>query len=47
MRRIDFASALAGYKAPRTVVAVTDIARGPNGKPDYRWARETIEKSIN
>jgi hypothetical protein len=27
------------------VVAVTHIARGPNGKPDYRWARETIAQS--
>jgi hypothetical protein len=29
---------LAGYKVPRTVVHAEQIARGPNGKPDYAWA---------
>ncbi len=31
---------LAGYKVPRKVVAVEQIQRGPNGKPDLKWARE-------
>jgi acyl-CoA synthetase (AMP-forming)/AMP-acid ligase II len=31
---------LAGYKVPREVVVVDAIERGPNGKPDYAWARE-------
>ena len=31
---------LAGYKIPRRFVTVDSIARGPNGKPDYGWARE-------
>ena len=35
---------LAGYKVPRTVVAVDSIRRGPNGKPDLKWARNTILK---
>ena len=30
---------LAGYKIPREVVLVDEIARSPSGKPDYRWAR--------
>jgi fatty-acyl-CoA synthase len=31
---------LAAYKAPRLVVPVDRIVRGPNGKADYRWARD-------
>jgi fatty-acyl-CoA synthase len=31
---------LAGYKCPKRVVLVEAIQRGPNGKPDYRWAAE-------
>jgi acyl-CoA synthetase (AMP-forming)/AMP-acid ligase II len=31
---------LAGYKVPRAVVVVDAVVRGPNGKPDYAWARE-------
>jgi acyl-CoA synthetase (AMP-forming)/AMP-acid ligase II len=33
-------SELAGYKVPRDVVLVDEIRRGPNGKPDYAWAKE-------
>ncbi len=29
---------LAAYKAPRHVVVVSEVKRGPNGKADYRWA---------
>ena len=31
---------LAGYKCPKQVVVVPRVRRGPNGKPDYRWAAE-------
>jgi fatty-acyl-CoA synthase len=31
---------LAGYKCPKAVVVVDRVRRGPNGKPDYRWATE-------
>jgi 3-oxocholest-4-en-26-oate---CoA ligase len=31
---------LAGYKVPRDLVLVDEIRRGPNGKPDYGWAKE-------
>ncbi|HEY4408255.1 MAG TPA: acyl-CoA synthetase, partial [Acidimicrobiia bacterium] len=31
--------AVAGYKAPRTVITVDRIRRSPAGKPDYAWAR--------
>ncbi len=33
---------LAGYKAPRRVIAVEAIARTPAGKPDYAWAAEVL-----
>jgi acyl-CoA synthetase (AMP-forming)/AMP-acid ligase II len=33
-------AALAGYKVPREVRVVDTVPRGPNGKADYRWARE-------
>jgi acyl-CoA synthetase (AMP-forming)/AMP-acid ligase II len=31
---------LAGYKVPRGLVVTDEIRRGPNGKPDYGWAKE-------
>jgi acyl-CoA synthetase (AMP-forming)/AMP-acid ligase II len=30
---------LAGYKVPRDLDLVDRIERGPNGKPDYAWAK--------
>ncbi|MFM8973293.1 MAG: acyl-CoA synthetase [Actinomycetota bacterium] len=33
--------ALARYKRPRRFVFVDEVRRGPNGKADYKWARET------
>ena len=33
-------SQLAGYKAPKRVVFVSDIPRAPNGKADYKTARD-------
>jgi acyl-CoA synthetase (AMP-forming)/AMP-acid ligase II len=38
-------SHLAGYKCPKRVVVVDGIRRGPNGKPDYRWAAEVLRGS--
>jgi 3-oxocholest-4-en-26-oate---CoA ligase len=32
---------LAGYKAPRAVVAVEAVERFPSGKPDYGWGKTT------
>jgi fatty-acyl-CoA synthase len=31
-------SRLAAYKAPKHIVRVEKLLRGPNGKSDYRWA---------
>jgi fatty-acyl-CoA synthase len=36
---------LAAYKLPRSVVVVDAIHRGPNGKPDYKWAKKLAEES--
>jgi acyl-CoA synthetase (AMP-forming)/AMP-acid ligase II len=35
------AGAIARYKLPKHVVVVDEVYRAPNGKADYRWARET------
>jgi 3-oxocholest-4-en-26-oate---CoA ligase len=31
---------LAGYKAPKRVVFVTEVPRAPNGKADYTTAKQ-------
>jgi fatty-acyl-CoA synthase len=33
-------STISDYKAPRRVVFVDEVYRAPNGKADYRWARQ-------
>ncbi len=33
-------SQVAGYKVPRTIVAVDAVVRSPSGKPDYPWAKQ-------
>ena len=37
---------LAAYKAPKHIVRVDRIHRGPNGKPDYRWATATAREAL-
>jgi len=37
---------LAGYKLPRALCIVDAVVRGPNGKADYRWARERALESV-
>ena len=37
---------LAGYKCPKRVVVVDAVERGPNGKPDYRWAASVVERAV-
>ena len=39
----DVKERLAGYKVPKGVVFVKKLKRGPNGKSDYRWARDVAE----
>ncbi len=37
---------LAGYKCPKRVVVVDVVERGPNGKPDYRWAASVVDAAV-
>lgn len=37
---------LAGFKRPRRVILVDRVVRGPNGKADYAWAKETAKTSL-
>ncbi len=37
---------LAGYKAPKSVVFVPQVPRAPNGKADYRLAKEHAESAV-
>lgn len=40
------ATRLARYKLPREVVLVDVVRRAPNGKADYRWARDTAAEHV-
>ncbi|MEH6636841.1 MAG: AMP-binding protein [Halioglobus sp.] len=35
---------LAAYKIPKQIVIVDQVKRAPNGKADYKWARNEIER---
>ncbi len=35
---------LARFKRPRTIVFVPEVVRGPNGKADYGWAKQTAAR---
>ncbi|MEI2817968.1 MAG: acyl-CoA synthetase [Microthrixaceae bacterium] len=37
---------IAGYKAPRAVVHVSELVRSPSGKADYRWAKAVAKGEI-
>src|SRR5262249_44791751 len=39
-------SQLAGYKLPRSIVAVEAVQRSPVGKADYGWAKEIAVKEM-
>jgi acyl-CoA synthetase (AMP-forming)/AMP-acid ligase II len=38
-------TALAGYKIPKRLVLVDEVARTPAGKPNYRWAKDLATTS--
>jgi 3-oxocholest-4-en-26-oate---CoA ligase len=40
-------SGLARFKRPRHVVVVDAVPRGPNGKADYGWARDTARARVD
>jgi fatty-acyl-CoA synthase len=37
---------LSTFKAPRHVVVVGEVVRGPNGKADYAWAKQTAVSAV-
>ena len=37
---------LAGYKLPKQVLLLDDVQRAPNGKADYKWARQMVESRL-
>ena len=41
------ADELAGYKTPRQVLVLEEVRRAPNGKADYKWARQYAETRLN
>ena len=45
---IDFSREhLAGYKLPKQLLLLEEVRRAPNGKADYKWARQTAETQFN
>ena len=44
--RSTAARTLAGYKVPRALVLVDEVARTPAGKADYRWAKERRREGL-
>ena len=42
---VNFArSHLSGYKLPKKIIFVDEVKRAPNGKANYKWAKETAEE---
>jgi fatty-acyl-CoA synthase len=39
-------SKLAAFKLPKQLFVVDQVKRAPNGKADYKWARETVEGAL-
>ena len=37
---------MASYKLPKQLFVAETVKRAPNGKADYKWARETIEEAL-
>jgi len=37
---------LSAFKAPRHVIPVPEVTRGPNGKADYAWAKQLAAASV-
>ena len=38
---------LSRFKAPRHIVIIDEVKRGPNGKADYAWAKALAVESVN
>ena len=37
---------ISGYKLPKQVLFVNEVMRAPNGKANYKWAKEEAEKKL-
>ncbi len=37
---------LAGYKLPKSIIPVDTVKRAPNGKADYKWAKQTAAEAL-
>ena len=37
---------LSAFKAPRHVIVVDEVSRGPNGKADYAWAKKIAVEHV-
>ena len=37
---------LAGYKLPKQVLFVEEVVRAPNGKANYKWAKQRAEEEL-
>ena len=37
---------LAGYKLPKKIILVDEVKRAPNGKANYKWAKEIANESL-
>ncbi|MEM7020700.1 MAG: hypothetical protein AAF512_25575 [Pseudomonadota bacterium] len=35
---------LAAYKAPKEILMVDKVQRAPNGKADYKWAKQVAQE---
>ena len=43
---IDFTKTkIAGYKAPKNIIFVDQVERAPNGKANYKWAKNIADES--
>ena len=38
---------IAGYKLPKKVIFVDEVQRAPNGKANYKWAKNVAIESYN
>ena len=44
---IDFTrEQLSGYKLPKQILFVDEVKRAPNGKANYKWAKEEAELKL-
>ena len=37
---------LSGYKLPKSIIFVPEVMRAPNGKADYKWAKQIAETKL-